>query len=155
MEGCRKNGGPKLFLAGLLLAAAGILIPRWCGLKAMAVVSGSMEPKIPVGSMVYVKPVSAAGLRPGDVCTYRLQTEPTLVTHRVVQVDGVHQTLLTKGDANDRPDPVVNFEQVVGQVKFHLPGAGWWVLGLRTPLGMLFLCLGTIWAVRKLTYIIE
>lgn len=150
-----ENWGPKLFFTGLLLAAACVLIPSWCGLKAMAVISGSMEPTIPVGSMVYVKEIAATGLKQGDICTYRLQTKPALVTHRVVQVDNVHQTLLTQGDANAQPDPKVNFDQVVGRVMFHLPGAGWWVLGLRTPLGFFVLCLGTVWAVWKIIYIIQ
>lgn len=154
MKQCRKNRGPQLFLVGLLMAAAGVIVPGWCGLKAMAVVSGSMEPSIPVGSMVYVESVAAPRLQPGDVCTYRLQSETTLVTHRVVQVDTRHQTLLTRGDANTRPDPTVPFDQVVGRVVFHLPGAGWWVLGLRSPLGLFLLCLGTVWAVRRILYII-
>lgn len=150
-----RNLGPKLFLAVLLVLAAGVIVPGWCGLKAMAVVSGSMEPAIPVGSMVYVKSIAATRLQPGDVCTYRLQREPALVTHRVVQVDALHQTLLTRGDANARPDPAVPFDRVVGRVVFHLPCAGWWVLGLRSPLGLFLLCLGTVWALRRTKYIIE
>ena len=49
-----------IVLVVLLAAAAVILVPMLLGYKEMAVLSGSMEPTIPVGSLVYVKPVEAS-----------------------------------------------------------------------------------------------
>ena len=46
-------------LVVLLAAAAIIFVPMLLGYKEMAVLSGSMEPAIPVGSLIYVKPVEA------------------------------------------------------------------------------------------------
>ena len=60
------------FLGSLILWAAILLClvlaaPRLAGIKTYVVISGSMEPAIPVGSMVYSKEVDPATLETGDV----------------------------------------------------------------------------------------
>ena len=49
-----------LVLVVLLAVAAVIALPLLLGYKELAVLTGSMEPNVPVGSMVYVKQVDAA-----------------------------------------------------------------------------------------------
>ena len=78
------------FLSGILLivleALAGILIiPKVMGYEEMAVLTGSMEPKYPVGSLIFVKEENLEKLQVGDVITYRLSGD-TVVTHRVVEM---------------------------------------------------------------------
>ena len=113
-----------IVLVVLLAAAAVILVPMLLGYKEMAVLSGSMEPTIPVGSLVYVKPVEVSELKTGDVCTYYLSDGETFVTHRVMSIDPDAQTLVTQGDANEDPDGDIQFSQVYGRADFHLPYLG-------------------------------
>jgi len=129
-----------IILVLLLAVAATILLPMLLGFKEMAVLSGSMEPNIPVGSIIYVKPMEADQLEPGDVCTYMLADGSNYVTHRVVSVDAAAQTLVTQGDANDTPDGDVAFSQVLGEAQFHLPYLGFITINARTPKGIIAIC---------------
>ncbi len=129
-----------LIMILLLVVALTILVPMVMGMKELAVLSGSMEPTIPVGSIVYVKPMEAEQLEPGDVCTFKLSDGSTLVTHRVVSIDHENRTLVTQGDANDVPDGDLPFAQVVGKGVFHLPLLGFITMYAKTPIGIL--CIG-------------
>lgn len=139
----------------LLLAAvaAVIVLPMVMGFKEMAVLTGSMEPTIPVGSIVYVKPLDdPSQLQPGDICTYTLSDGETMVTHRVVSVDPDSQTLVTKGDANDTDDGDINFAQVFGRTQFHLPYLGYIAINAKTPVGIMTVC-GVLVVVILLNFI--
>ncbi|OUQ42528.1 signal peptidase I [Gemmiger sp. An120] len=139
----------------LLLAAVAaiILVPMLLGYKEMAVLTGSMEPNIPVGSLIYVKPLDdPAVLQPGDVCTYLLKDGETMVTHRVVSVDPETSTLITKGDANEVEDGPVAFSQVFGETKFHLPYLGYIAMNIKTPTGIMVVC-GVLVVVILLNFI--
>lgn len=122
-------------LAGLVivLLAVMIVIPRLTGWIPLSVLSGSMEPTIPTGSMVVVAPIEGeedlAALSTGDVITFMPRPDdPTLVTHRVisqgVRTDG-STVFTTQGDANGAPDRApVEAQQVRGVVRYHVPYAG-------------------------------
>ena len=58
---------------------------RIFGLDIYGVLTGSMEPTYPVGSLIYVKKVDPEELRVRDVITYSL-TPNTVVTHRIVEL---------------------------------------------------------------------
>lgn len=141
-----------IILVVLLAAAAVILVPMLLGYKEMAVLSGSMEPTIPVGSLVYVKPVEASELEVGDVCTYYLSDGETFVTHRVISIDSDAQTLVTQGDANEDPDGDLPFGQVYGRADFHLPCLGIAIQNIRTPVGIMTIC-GVVMLVILLNFI--
>ena len=129
-----------LLLAALAAVALAFLIPMLLGYREMAVLSGSMEPAIPVGSIVCVKPTEASQLQAGDVCTYLLPDGSTYVTHRVLSVDSEARTLVTQGDANDAPDGEIAFSQVFGRAAFHLPLLGYLTTGIKTPTGIFAAC---------------
>ncbi|WP_270913504.1 signal peptidase I [Allofournierella sp. CML151] len=141
-----------IILVVLLAAAAVILVPMLLGYKEMAVLSGSMEPTIPVGSLVYVKPVEASELEAGDVCTYYLSDGETFVTHRVMSIDADAQTLVTQGDANENADGDIQFSQVYGRADFHLPYLGFAIQNIRTPVGIMSIC-GVVMLVILLNFI--
>ena len=141
-----------IVLVVLLAAAAVILVPMLLGYKEMAVLSGSMEPTIPVGSLVYVKPVEASMLEAGDVCTYYLSDGETFVTHRVMSIDPDAQTLVTQGDANEDPDGDIQFSQVYGRADFPLPYLGIAIQNIRTPVGIMSIC-GVVMLVILLNFI--
>lgn len=129
-----------LILLGLAIIAALLIIPTILGYKSLAVLSGSMEPKYPVGAIVYAKEVDPSTLQVGDVISYSIGEE-TLVTHRVFKIIPEEQQLITKGDANDTEDinPVA-FSAVVGKVQFHAPYLGYISIYAKTPLGIVAIC---------------
>ena len=82
-----------------------------------------MEPAIPVGSMVYSRPIEPVDLDVGDVIVfYKTDGEDRPITHRVVENDAAARKLVTKGDANahEDQDPVL-YDNVIGKVVLHIP----------------------------------
>ena len=93
-------------------------------IKPVVVVSGSMEPEIPVGSLVFIDQRDQS-VDPGDVIAYRIgDTMDTMIVHRVVDQNN-DGTYITKGDSNDTADPAsVTKQQIVGKEIFCVPKAG-------------------------------
>ena len=93
---------------GVLLFAIGMLIT---GHRETTVLSGSMSPHLPVGTLVVTERVSASSVRAGDVIVFPKpgRTDQTVI-HRVVRIaptgDGALQAH-TRGDANAGEDPWV------------------------------------------------
>jgi len=126
-----------LLLIVLLILAVPFIVPMLFGYTELAVLSGSMEPNIPVGSIVYVdKSVTGQELEVGDVVTYSLQSG-TFVTHRVLSLDDEAGIMVTQGDANEAPDGEIPYSQLVGRVRFHLPGLGYISANIRTSRGII------------------
>jgi signal peptidase len=124
----------------LVALAAVLFVPRVLGYQEYAVLSGSMVPKIPVGSLVYDKKPEQKDYKVGKVVTYKL-SENTLVTHRIVKVDTTKQTVTTKGDANNTEDAAaVAYTNIVGSYKFHIPYLGYMSIYGRTPIGIGVVC---------------
>lgn len=136
----------------LIFVALVIIGPKVVGGETLAVISGSMEPNIPVGSVVLTMKTNPNELKKDDVITYRLN-DSTLVTHRVVSVDKEKKEIVTKGDANENYDSMpVSFNQVVGKVNFHFPYLGYIVMNIKTPLGIAGLC-GIVFVIILLNFI--
>ena len=74
---------------------------RLFGIQVYSVISGSMEPEYPVGSLIYVKKATPDEVKVGDVITFVLSNE-TPATHRVIDIDCDAQLFYTQGDANFR-----------------------------------------------------
>ena len=126
-------------LAGIfaLIIVVTVVVPKIIGAEPFTVISGSMEPTIPTGSIVVSKHAEAGEVGFGDVVTYQLKSgEPLTVTHRVVGVDVVEgkTRYRTQGDANNAEDPLpVRPEQIRGVVTYHIPYVGY--LGQLVPMG--------------------
>lgn len=58
---------------------------RLFGVEVYAVLSGSMEPEYPTGSLIYVKDVPLEELEVNDVITFRMGGNTT-ATHRIVEI---------------------------------------------------------------------
>lgn len=126
-------------LLGCVAVLAYAFVPTLFGSEASIVMSGSMEPAIPVGSIVSTRLVDVGGIGAGDVVSFRRSEERTPITHRVVAVEeeAGARVFTTKGDANEVPDPellrlgpgrVARMERVV-------PYAGYIVRYAKTPAG--------------------
>jgi len=116
----------------LALALAGVLAPAF-GWRLDVVQSGSMSPSIKVGDLVITSPQHAE-VQVGDVICFR--SGGVLVCHRVVSIDETNETIVTKGDANEDPDPSpVSYDDVMGTVVLNIPLLGYVISFLRSPFG--------------------
>jgi len=76
-----------VLLGATALVTLAVLVPRVAGATPYTVLTGSMSPAYPPGTLVVVRPVDLADVRVGDVVTYQLRSgEPAVATHRVVGV---------------------------------------------------------------------
>lgn len=109
---------------------------RLFGVQVYSVISGSMEPEYPVGSLIYVKEVDPSEIEVDDVITYVLPSE-TPSTHRVVRIDEENQLFYTKGDANETEDGApVHFKNLIGTPVFKIPYLGYVAYYIQHPPGM-------------------
>jgi len=110
------------------------------GVRYYNVLSESMEPTIPVGSLIVVWPTSFENLEDDDVITVRLNNTGILLTHRAVEINHEERTIITKGDNNPTRDPQpINADQLVGKVIFHIPVFGSFVSFLKTTTGIIII----------------
>jgi len=122
-----------------------LLGPRFSNIELLTVLSPSMSPTIPMGSIVVIEPANVPEIRVGEVITYGSMEFPgSTVTHRVIEVlnQESNPAFRTQGDANDAPDldPVPS-SLVLGRVIFHLPLIGFIIQFIRKPVGFLLVIL--------------
>lgn len=132
------NGITTVLIAAAAVFALAIIAGRPFGIHAYAVLSGSMEPDYPTGSLIYVREAEASDLGPGDVITYMVSSDAT-ATHRIVEVvpgeDGATR-FQTKGDANDAVDgELVHEANVIGTPVLAVPLLGYAVNFVQFPPG--------------------
>lgn len=126
----------------VVLALAVAVVPAIGGATPLTVLSGSMEPSLPVGSTVVVRPRPAAEIAVGDVITFTDRDtgsgETRVVTHRVIGIEP-GPAFVTMGDANDAPDPgLVQAADVRGVQWYAVPYVGLLRERLFTPPGAYF-----------------
>lgn len=119
--------GNTLFVLLCLVCAAllgFLIVPRMLGYQDYVVLSGSMEPTLPVGSLTYVSDVPFDQVEEGDIIAYTAGDD--FVTHRVQEV--THEGLVTKGDANQSADiTYCTASNYVGTVIVCIPVLGYLV----------------------------
>jgi signal peptidase len=126
-----------LLLTILALLVAMIGLPRVTGATPYTVLTGSMRPGMPPGSLVVTKPLEAGKLKVGDAITYQIRSgEPEVVTHRIVSLSqtlGGETLFTTQGDANPAPDErPIKAAQIRGVVWYSIPLVGYvnsWLTG--------------------------
>lgn len=133
----RLFGAALVVLAAVTFVALG-LGPRSGRYQTVTVLTGSMRPSMPEGSLVVATPVRLDRLRVGDTITYRIPVEDRrVVTHRIVEMvrGGDRPVVVTQGDANALPDPWV--AELKGahawKVTAVVPKAGSVLQELRSP----------------------
>ncbi len=138
--------GAALLLALALVGIGSSVVPRVMGMQPYAIISGSMEPAYPTGSLVYADPVDGVALQVGDVAAFWQGEE--VIIHRVEAIDGDAGELVTKGDANEDVDlRPVPFQNVLGRVVFSMPLVGYFLMALGSTAGMLLLGWAVLMAV--------
>ena len=132
---------------------------RIVGIDILTVLSPSMEPKYPTGSLIYLVDVDPAKLEVDDVITYRI-SEKTTATHRIKEIipdedDPSIVRFRTKGDNNDDYDgSLVEFEQVEGKVIFCIPLLGHLAMYIQRPPG-LYVAIGTALAIIFFVMVVD
>ena len=129
--------GPRLLGALLTLVAAAAVLPvvllglgpRTGAYQVRTILTGSMRPQMPPGSIVVMTPTPMYELEVGDVITYQIPNSADLVTHRILEIDRspTGTVVRTKGDNNEDPDP---WKARLGgtrawKVRFAVPGVGY------------------------------
>ena len=96
-----------VLIVNLLLIASFLISPY----KPLIIRSDSMEPVLPVGSIVLAEKVyDTSMLKIGDIVTYKNPDIPFTITHRIIEV--TEQGFITKGDNLDKPDGEIKREWV-------------------------------------------
>ena len=129
LRALRIGASTALLLVVVGIAALVVGVPLATGAVPLTVLTNSMVPTYPPGTLVIVRPVDTTDIRIGDSITYQIRSgQPEVITHRVVSIAsaGGTSTFITKGDNNDLPDstPVVP-DQVMGTVWYSVPWVGY------------------------------
>ena len=130
-----------------------IAIPKLFGVEFRAVLTGSMTPEIPVGSLVIIVPTAAEEIKIGDDITFVTGGEK-IVTHRVVEIDREKNEFTTWGIANapSAKDAPNKYENILGVVRGHIPFAGRIFSWIATLSGKIILATAIL-AIYMLTFI--
>lgn len=130
-----------ILLIVLILGCIPLTVPKAFGYNIYTVISGSMEPTIPVGSLVYVKYQEPETIQKKDVIAfYGAKDASSIVTHRVVTNKKLSGEFITKGDANQTKDMnPVNYNNYMGKVVLSIPVIGGIAQSLTTGSGKIAL----------------
>jgi signal peptidase len=146
------------FSIGLLLLVAAvafavIAVPKVTGSVPLTILTGSMKPSLPPGTLIIVQPVDPGDLRIGDVATYQIRSgNPDVITHRIVSVSTTtegERSFTFQGDNNRSADADrIASGQVQGKVWYSLPLLG----HVNTAVGANRSWLAPVFAVLLLGY---
>lgn len=119
-----------LLILVVALAAVAIVIPKLAGALPMTVLTSSMQPGLPPGTLIIVKPVNPDDLAIGDVATYQIESgKPGVITHRILSINLIasgERTFVFMGDNNGVADPeAVREVQIQGKLWYSIPLIGW------------------------------
>jgi len=130
-------------VVAFLLPLATFLVATWLlGWQLQAVLSGSMSPTYPVGSLLVVGQINASDVRAGMPIVFEDPLEPgRIVTHRVIgPVPEDASAFRTRGDANAAADPAAIPARLVrGKVLWSVSVLGTMLDWLKWPTGFVLL----------------
>jgi len=127
-----------IFSFGILVIFS--FLPITGNIKLLSVLSGSMEPKIHTGSLIFIKPAGEYNV--GDVVTRITEEKNVTITHRIIEKETVNGKTIfnTKGDANNVADnEKVYSEMIIGKVMINIPYLGYVVNFAKTTQGMILI----------------
>ena len=89
-----------------------IFIPVLWGKKPLVIISGSMEPILKVGGILYYEKINLNDFKKDDILVYQLNEH--IVSHRIVNIN--EYGFETKGDNNNSNDSyIVDKNNVIGK----------------------------------------
>lgn len=119
-----------VIIAAVVVLVLAVLLPRIVGGQAYTILTGSMRPAMPPGTLVVSRPADPNDLRMGDVITFQLKSgQPEVATHRIVGIGTTmkgERLFTTRGDANDANDVApVRAVQIRGERWYYVPYVGY------------------------------
>ena len=133
-----------IIIINIILIASSYLnpseLPGVCGVKPAVVLSGSMEPAIQAGDLIFIRETDPSDLQKDDVICYL--SSGKAITHRIAEIttgeDGKLQ-FVTRGDANNSEDQLpVSAGQIQGIWKGgRIGGLGNFILFMQSTTGMI------------------
>lgn len=102
-----------------------VFIPAIWGHKPLVVISGSMEPTLHVGGILYYQNEEYDSFKEGDILVYKLDDH--IISHRIYDI--TDNGIITKGDANSCYDEfLVKDNQILGKGNnWSIPLIGYYV----------------------------
>ncbi|MCH5191516.1 MAG: signal peptidase I [Oscillospiraceae bacterium] len=129
-----------LILLAIIASCLLIVVPQFKDYHVYHVVSGSMTPEIPIGSIVYVQSTAPEDIQTDDIIAFR--SGDSVITHRVVTNHLVEGEFTTKGDANEVEDANrVDYDELIGKVVRHYPYLGELLVVYSTKIGKIYIIL--------------
>lgn len=125
----------------VVIAAILLVGVRIIGLQPYSVLSGSMEPELHVGALVYVKECEPEDVKPGDTITFVLNEDLDIATHKVDSIDTENKAFYTYGIANKDEngdyimDGGTHFNNLIGKPVFSIPYLGYISAWVMSPPG--------------------
>ncbi|WP_127588267.1 signal peptidase I [Paenibacillus koleovorans] len=128
------------------------VLPMLWGWSSYVVITGSMGPTIPVGSVVVTQPVSAEELVVGDIILFKYKSANVL--HRVTGYSAAgdpQEGFYTQGDYNSKGEPLlVQQENIRGRFAYQVPYVGYLVQWVQHNIWLLAgVALAGWWWLRK------
>lgn len=119
-----------------------IFIPSIWGYKPLVVISGSMEPTLTVGGILYYHEKNIEDFISNDILVYELNDH--IISHRVHDI--TENGFITKGDANNSYDSLlVNEEQILGEgTNWSIPYIGYYADFIYRHKYLLVISLGVV-----------
>lgn len=87
----------------VVVVAVGLVGIRLLGFKPLYVMSGSMKPAFPVGSLIFVQKTAPEDIQVGDPITYTINDVGDYSTHRVIAVESYETSVRTLTDEAGQP----------------------------------------------------
>lgn len=130
-----------LVLHGGYQIYTGEAIPTFWGWGYSTIISGSMEPTIPTGSLIVFH--EQDNYEVGDIVIY--EKDQITVMHRLTFIEG--ETAITQGDANNVADPPIRVSSILGKVTTHIPKVGTWLNVMNKHLVLIIVAIVSIYLI--------
>lgn len=126
----------------LILVYLILFIPSFWGHKPLVVISGSMEPTLKVGGILYYEEINLDEFDKDDILVYQLNKHT--ISHRIVDI--TDNGFYTKGDNNTSIDTYeVEKAQVIGKgTNWSIPYVGYYADFIYNHKYLLFISVGII-----------
>ncbi len=126
----------------LLLLYLSIFIPVIWGYKPLVIISGSMEPKLKIGGILYYKEIKPQDYKINDIVVFK--SKKYLISHRITQI--TNQGFITKGDANKNKDlNIIVHDKALGKgTNWSIPYIGYYADFIYKNKWILLIILGTL-----------
>ena len=118
-------------------------VPMPFGIGSSVVLSGSMEPELYTGDLIFIK--ESETYEVNDVVVF--QEGNMAVVHRIISIDG--DTVVTKGDANNTNDNPILIGQIKGEVVGRIPLIGYLIYIIKKPITTIVIIIGMVYLLER------